>query len=85
MSRAVSFNPTAASVAATRVAAEVHVNEDWLAARNLRGLFFFVQRRARLALELLVEEVERILGVEVVVDEGVHCLDVLVAIFFNTD
>ena len=82
MSRAVSFDHAAASVAAARVAAEVHVDEDWLAARNLRGLFLFVQRRARLALELLVEEVERILGVEVVVDEGVHCVEVFSCDFF---
>ena len=82
MSWAVSFDHAAASVAAAGVATEVHVDEDWLTARNLGFLFLFVQRRARLALELLVEEVERILGVEVVVDEGGHCVEVFSCDFF---
>ena len=82
MSWAVSFNHAAASVAAAGVATEVHVDEDGLAARDLGGLFLLVQRRARLALELLVEEVERILGVEVGVVEDVHCVKVFSFDFF---
>ena len=82
MSWAVSFDHAAASVAAARVATEVHVDEDGLAARDLGSLFLLVQRRARLALELLVEEVERILGVEVGVVEDVHCVKVFSFDFF---